>query len=87
MHVDCYCIILDDTETTDKEAINNAAYCLTLPGRSLDLSALLVAKKFRYRGNKEGAISALKLLERDDLGKLIPKTAHRGASTVSIYVI
>ena len=40
-------------------------------------------KKFRSRGNKGGAVAAMKLLENDGLGKLIPKTAHRGAAAVS----
>ena len=91
-HFNCINNVLniDDGETfdsTDEETILNAAYCLLFPGKCLDLSALLVAKKFRHRGNKEGAVSALKLLEKDGLGKLIPKTAHRGASTVSTAII
>ena len=68
-----FCIISGNTEASDnadEETIANAAYCLLLPGKTLDLSALLVAKKFRYRGNKEGAISVLKLLEKDGLGKV-----------------
>ena len=48
-----------------------AKYCLLLPGKSLHVSALLAAKKFRTRGNKEGAIAAFNELEKVGLGKLI----------------
>ena len=39
-----------------------AAYCLQLPGKVLYLSPLLATKKFRKRGNKDGA---LKVSARD----------------------
>ena len=47
-------------DVTDK-VIENAAYCLKLPGRILDLSTLLAAKKFRGRGNKDGALKAMRI--------------------------
>ena len=52
---------------------SNEAFCLTLPGNQLDLSALLKDKKFRHRGNKEGALQTMKILEEDKLGKLEEK--------------
>lgn len=65
---------------------NTATYCLSkLPGKRLDLSALLASKKFRGRGNKEGALAAFRALERAGLGKLITTCATRGASSVRAY--
>ena len=55
------------------EGKSNEALCLTLPGNELDLSALLKDKKFRGRGNKEGALQAMRILEEDELGKLEEK--------------
>ena len=46
-----------------------AAYCLTLPGQTLYLNPLLQAKKFRKRGNKDGAVRAFLQLEEEGLGK------------------
>ena len=60
-----------------------AAYCLLLPGKVLNLSALLQAKKFRGKGN-EGAVAALEELHKAGLGKLISADSRRGASSVSI---
>ena len=56
--------------------VSNAKLCLLQPGRTLDLSTLLILKKCRCRGNKEGALAAMRLLEREGLGKLIPKCAQ-----------
>ena len=50
---------------TSDDAI--AAYTLLLPGKTLYLSALLNAKKFRRRGNKDGAIRAFYQLEEEGL--------------------
>lgn len=61
-----------------------AAFCLLLPGKVLNLSALLQAKKFRGRGNKEGAVAAFEELQKAGLGKLISADSRRGASSVSM---
>lgn len=45
-------------------------FCLTLPGKELHLPSLLVAKKFRNRGNKDGALAAFRQLASDGLGTL-----------------
>ena len=61
-------------------------YCLLLPGKVLYLSPLLAAKKFRNKGNKSGALTALRHLEQEGLGKL----KEVGASTgllVWFYVV
>jgi len=63
--------------------MSTASYCLLLPGTILNLSSLLAQKKFRYKGGKEGALAAMKVLASEGLGKLIPKNAHRGTAVVS----
>ena len=69
---------------TNKES--TAAYCLSkLPGKVLELSALLANKKFRGRGNKEGALAAFHQLQGVGLGKLSTTSATRGASSVSVH--
>ncbi|MCG8621326.1 MAG: hypothetical protein MJE68_04890 [Proteobacteria bacterium] len=55
---------------------------MTLPGKQLVLSVLLQAKKFRARGNKEGAVAALKELERAGLGELEVNDMQRGTNSV-----
>ena len=67
----------------EAKANNTAAYCLTLPGRKLYLTPLLGMKRFRNRGNKEGALTAFYQLEEDGLGKLLELQGSKGTSTVS----
>ena len=62
---------------------SNAGFCITLPGKTLFLAPLLAMKKFRKRGNKDGAIAAFYKLEEEGLGKVIELTGSKGASTVS----
>ena len=50
-----------------------AAYCLLLPGKTLHISALLTAKTFRDKGNKEGAVRAINLLESAGLEEIKPQ--------------
>lgn len=59
-----------------------AQYCLLLPGKTLHISALLAAKRFRDRGNKEGAVKAIRLLQEAGLGTVLEIKPTRGASTV-----
>ena len=61
------------------------ALCLTVPGAVLDLSALLKDKKFRNRGNREGALKAMKILQDEGLGKLEEKRTH-GSVKVSMQL-
>ena len=63
-----------------------AAFCLLLPGKVLNLSTLLQAKKFRGKGNKEGAVAAFEELHKAGLGKLVSAGSRRGASSVSILI-
>lgn len=52
--------------------ISTAAHCLKLPGKILDLTALLYKKKFRAHGYKSGAQAAFERLEKDGLGTQDP---------------
>ena len=74
--------LVDLTVTETKES-SNAAFCLFLSGRILYLTPLLAQKKFRKRGNKEGALIAFCQLEEDGLGKLLEVTGSKGSACVS----
>ena len=63
----------DRTNTPLQQKQSIEQFCLMLPGKVLDLSQLLIAKKFRKRGNKQGALTAFKMLEADELGNLEEK--------------
>ena len=56
---------------------------ILLPGPRLNLSALLAAKKFRGRGNKEAALAAMRTLEDDGLGRL---ESQRAVEALQQYV-
>ena len=59
-----------------------AAYCLLLPGMTLHISALLAAKRFRDKGNKEGAVRAIKTLQDAGLGQVVENKPLRGTTMV-----
>ena len=63
-----------------------AAYCLTLPGQTLYLTPLLQAKKFRKRGNKDGAVRAFLQLEEEGLGKTLVIGEGKGTTQVSLIL-
>jgi len=67
--------------------VSTAAFTILQPGKLLDLSAMLRAKKYANRGNKERAIKAMDKLESDGLGKLLRKEMQHGASAVSSSVM
>jgi len=75
-----------DKDIPIAETIATAGFCLLLKGKTLDLSALLTAKRFRERHNKKGAILAMEMLQRESLGNLIAKKASRGTSQVGILL-
>ena len=60
----------------------NAAYSLLLPGKVLYLNALLAMKKFRDRGNKEGAVQGFYALQAAELGQVIERKPQRGTNMV-----
>ena len=63
---------------------SNESYVLSLPGRILDVSALVnKKKKFRSRGGRDGALEAMRKLEEDGLGNLHVKKS-KGSVKVSV---
>ena len=66
----------DEQDTT-------AGYCLTLPGKKLYLTPLLAMKKFRKKGNKDGALKAFYQLEEEGLGKVLEVAGTKSTSSVS----
>jgi hypothetical protein len=60
-----------------------AAFTLTLPGKTLYLSKLLSLKKYRNRGNKDGAVRAFYRLEEGGFGRVFEVGGSKGASIVS----
>ena len=66
----------------DSKVRRNATFALLLPGKTLHLSALIVARKFRDRGNKQGALEAMKLLADSGLGELNFLNSARGTDKV-----
>ena len=65
--------------------LSTAEFCLNLPGKTLFLSHLLTLKKFRKRGNKDGALQAFFKLEEDGLGKVVQVGGGKGAQGVSSF--
>ena len=61
-----------------------AGFMLLLPGKVLDISSLNSSHKFRGRGNKEGAVAAIKELESAGLGVVQENTATRGTKMVCL---
>lgn len=70
----------DDTTTTSDNA--TAAMTILLPGKILYLTPLLNAKKYRNRGNKDGAIRAFYQLHDEGLGNVIEVEGGKGSSMV-----
>ena len=67
-----------------------ASFILLLPGKVLDISALNTSHKFKNRGNKAGAVAAIKELEAAGLGAVKEEPATRGTSIVrysTTYII
>ena len=67
----------------EEEDVDTCAYCLLLPGKILNLSYLLRLKKFRKKGNKDGAVTAFYQLQEAELGRVIEIGGSSGAATVS----
>ena len=88
-HIQCtlstICYAIGKGHTSDRMgqlAHGNAAYSLLLPGKVLHLNALLAMKKFRDRGNKEGAVQGFYALQTAELGKVIERKPQRGTNMV-----
>jgi len=64
-----------------------AAYYLLLPGKTLSLTPLFNAKKFRSWENKEGAVNAFRRFAAEGLGEVEEVKGKRGTKIVSQVVI
>ena len=62
-----------------------SGYTILLPGKALDISAIVKAKKFKSRGNKPGALEACKRLKEAGMGKLVELGKSRGTAMVIYY--
>ena len=69
-------------QNSDTQAHACATISLLTPGRVLHLSALLVLKRYRDKGNKAGAVKGYQLLQQEELGELVEMKPQRGASIV-----
>ena len=75
-------VVIEGDEVKD-EASSTARFCLLLPGNTLYLSHLLALKKFRKRGNKEGALAAFYRLEEEGLGAVVGIANSKASQCVS----
>ena len=73
-----------ESDETDGQVHANAAYSLLLPGKILYLNALLAMKKFRDRGNKEGAVRGFLALQEAGLGRVVEQKPQRGTTVVQL---
>ena len=64
------------------EARQSAELSLTLPGKVLNMSALIHQKKFRNTGNKTGALKGWEMLQSDGIGRIHEQKAIRGTDKV-----
>ena len=65
-----------------QDNVDITGYTLPLPGKRLDISAIVKAKKFKNKGNKPAALDACKKLEEAGLGNLQELGKSRGTSMV-----
>ena len=75
----CHAGVISPTGSLS-EVDQAAAHCLKLPGKKLNLTALLYAKKFRSHGYKTGAQAAFECLARDGLGEQDPPIGDHKSS-------
>lgn len=62
-----------------------AAHCLKLPGKNLNLTALLYSKKFRAYGYKTGAQAAFEKLSQDGIGVVNLSNDDKEVKKVHVY--
>jgi len=74
-------------QNSDSQARACGTVSLLTSGRVLHLSALLILKRYREKGNKAGAVKGYQLLEQEGLGKLIEMKPQRGTSVVCPYLL
>ena len=73
----------EEDDAADKQALQSAEVSLTLPGKILNMSALIFQKKFRYTGNKVGALKGWEMLQNDGIGQIHEQKAIRGTDKVA----
>ena len=61
---------------------DTAGYIVLLPGKRLDISAIIKAKKFKHRGNKPAALEACRRLGEAGVGTLSELGSSRGTAMV-----
>ena len=77
---------LNESNTSVTSQSGAAGYTLKLPGKWLNLSALLYAKKFREYDYKTGAIAAFKELENAGLATLEETKTKTGTKVNRRYI-
>ena len=73
--------------TADEQAQENATICLTVPEKTVHLSALLNKRLFRNKGDKDGGVAGLRVLEKENLGKMESINPKRGSTVVGIILL
>ena len=77
--------ISDSNHSTKTQSDGAPGHCLTLPGKKLNLTALLYAKKLRAHGYRKGGIKAFKELESAGLGVMEKHKVKSGVVSI-VYV-
>ena len=81
------CIFVDKNGPQNLNDVDLEGYTILQPGKKLDLSALIKAKKYKSKGNKAAAVTACKKLQEMELGILHELGSSRGTSMVRIASI
>ena len=70
--------IVTDCNSSNADERSNENLLLLLPGKRLNLSDILAAKKFRNKGGRQAAVEAMTNLQADGLGVLqdLPSSKH-----------
>lgn len=74
-------------QNSDSQARACATISLLTPGCVLHLSALLILKRYRDKGNKAGAVKGYQLVQQEGLVELVEIKPQRGASIVCTVVV
>ena len=78
-------LFVDKNGPQNLSDIDLEGYTILLPGKKLDLSALIKAKKYKSKGNKVAAVAAFKRLQEMELGTLHELGSSRGTPMVNNY--
>lgn len=78
----CFITAQKRGDSSREQVSSNAGFTLCIDGKVLDITSLNNNHKWRGRGNKEGAVAAIKELEKAGLGVVIEEKCSRGATKV-----